>query len=194
MKFVLLEWFSTNQVLGAFISIGLNILISITGILPSAFLTVGTVEFFGFQTGLIILIIGETLGAIISFILYRKGIQKLSTLPTVNQFENKYLKKLKNAKGLLAFFMVFLLRILPFVPSGAVTLTAALSKMSLLAFSIASTIGKIPALFIEAYSVFHILNFKIEYQIGLIIFSVMLFLTYWLWKRNKHYHKKEQQP
>ena len=38
------------------------------------------------------------------------------------------------------------------------TLFAALGKMSLLSFSIASTIGKIPALLIEVYSAYHVMN------------------------------------
>jgi uncharacterized membrane protein YdjX (TVP38/TMEM64 family) len=182
-----LEWFQTNPSLAAFISIVLNIFVAITGVLPSSFITVGTVGSLGFNKGIIVLIAGEAAGAIVSFILYRKGINKLATDPNINKMQNKLLRRLNNTDGLTAFFIVILLRLIPFVPSGAVTLTAALSKMRLLSFSMASTVGKIPALYIEAYSAFHILNLKPEWQWGLFLLVVILFLLYLLWKKyNTH--------
>lgn len=79
MTDTLLTWFPNHWLLMILISIGLNIFIAITGILPSAFITVITVGFFGFNIGLFILIVGEAAGAIVSFILYRKGVNKLSS-------------------------------------------------------------------------------------------------------------------
>lgn len=178
------EWLSLNPVLVSIISIALNILIAITGILPSAFLTVGTVGVLGFKIGLIILIVGEATGAVMSFILYRKGVHKLLALPQNKKFENKFLRKLKDTRGIEAFLMVILLRVLPFVPSGVVTLTAAISKMGMIPFSLASTLGKIPALYVEAYSMVYVLNLKRELQLGLIIFVTVFPFLYFLWKRN----------
>jgi uncharacterized membrane protein YdjX (TVP38/TMEM64 family) len=185
----LYDWFPDNQVIAALISISLNILIAITGVLPSAFITLGTVGILGLNAGILVLIIGEAAGAIVSFILYRKGIHKLASSPKFNKIQNKYLQKLSNTDAISAFFIVILLRLLPFVPSGAVTLTAALSNMRLLSFSIASTLGKIPALFIEAYSAFHILNLKPEWQLGLFLLVVIIFLFYLLWKK---FHKQDK--
>jgi uncharacterized membrane protein YdjX (TVP38/TMEM64 family) len=186
----LLESFPDNIGLNSLISIGLNVLIAVTGVLPSTFITIGTISVLGFKTGLIILIVGEAAGAIVSFILYRKGLYKLfSTYPKINNMENKFLKRLRNIDGMEALFTVFLLRILPFVPSGAVTLTATLSKLGFLPFSIASTIGKIPSLIIEAYSVAYFFDLKSEWQIGLTFFIVILFLIYLLWKRKKETNK-----
>lgn len=176
--------FSNHWLLMAVISIALNILIAVVGILPSAFITIGTVGFFGFSMGLVVLIIGEAAGAIVSFILYRKGVNKLSTYLKIQHLENKYLGKLKNTGGMTAFFLVILLRIIPFIPSGAVTLTAALSKMRLIPFSLASTLGKIPALFIEAYSINHVLQLPFESQLTVILTVCILSLLYFLWKRK----------
>jgi uncharacterized membrane protein YdjX (TVP38/TMEM64 family) len=81
--------------------------------------------------------------------------------------------------------MVVLLRVLPFVPSGAVTLAAAYSRMRLLPFGIASTIGKIPALFIEAFAVSHALKLKMELQIAIFLFTAFSFLVYYLLKKYK---------
>jgi uncharacterized membrane protein YdjX (TVP38/TMEM64 family) len=186
MEYSLFEWIPTNPFLAAFISIGLNILVAITGVLPSAFITVGTVGLFGFKLALLILIIGEAAGAIVSFVLYRKGVHKLLSKPKMNKKEKNFLQKLKNTDGMSAFFIVVLLRIIPFVPSGIVTLTAALSKMGLIAFSIASTLGKIPALVVEAYSVSKVLTLQTEWQVGLILVVVILFLFYLLWKRKQN--------
>ena len=50
-----------------FISILLNILISITGVFPSAPLTFVNVKLFGFWNGFLLSFIGEVLGAALSF-------------------------------------------------------------------------------------------------------------------------------
>ena len=103
--------------------------------------------------------------------------------------ENKYLQKLRNADGWSAIMIVLLLRVLPFVPSGAVTLTAALSSIHVIPFSIASTIGKIPALMIEAYSVAHVLNLQKESQITIIFVVIVVFLVYVGFKKGKKRNK-----
>ena len=185
MEFRIFEWLPANLGMAAIISILLNVFVAITGVLPSAFITVGTVGVLGFKMALLILILGEAAGAIVSFILYRKGVNKLLSRLKTQTHENKFLHMLKNTDGIAAFFIVVLLRIIPFVPSGIVTLTAAFSKMKLFSFSVASTIGKIPALFVEAYSVSHILNLPIEWQIGLILFVVILFIFYLLYKKRE---------
>ncbi|PAE26640.1 VTT domain-containing protein [Bacillus sp. 7894-2] len=175
---------SDEPILAACFSISMNIAAAITGFLPSAFITAGTVVVFDLKLGLIILIIGEAAGAIISFILYRKGITKLTA--SFPQLKNDNLfSKLKNAEGPVAFYMIVLLRVLPFVPSGAVTLAAAYSKMRLLPFGIASTIGKVPALFMEAFAVSHILKFERELQIVIFLFIAFFFLIYYLYKNYK---------
>lgn len=174
-----------NPIIAALISILLNIAIAITGILPSTFITVGTVGIFGLKIGLLILIIGEAAGAIVSFILYRKGIRKISSITKYRHFNNKFLQRLSNNEGVSAILLVILLRILPFVPSGVVTLAAAFSRMSLLAFSFASTLGKIPALFLEAYSIAYVLELNTKWQLGLAFLGIVVFLFYWQWKRSK---------
>jgi uncharacterized membrane protein YdjX (TVP38/TMEM64 family) len=177
--FMLVDWFPSNAFWGVIISVVLNILVAITGILPSTFITIATVGFFQFEYALIILIIGEALGAIVSFILYRKGVKKILSYPKMSTMnKNKYLQKLRNADGWSAIILVLLLRVLPFVPSGAVTLTAALSSIHVIPFSLASTIGKIPALVIEAYSVAHILTLQKELQIAIIFVVIVVFLVF----------------
>ncbi|MDQ7864665.1 hypothetical protein RCO48_36900 [Peribacillus frigoritolerans] len=41
--------------------------------------------------------------------------------------------------------MILMLRLLPFIPSGAINLTAALSRTGMMIFFLATSIGKLPA-------------------------------------------------
>ena len=179
----LIEWFPANPILAVLVSLTINIVVAISGILPSAFITAGNIAFFGFGTGLVVSIAGEAAGAIVSFVLYRKGLIKLS--PKLNRSKSKLLFKLKNTAGAEAIFLVLALRVLPFIPSGAVTLAAAFSKMGLLSFCVASTIGKIPSLFIEAYSVNQVLSLKIEWQIAVTFLFVLTSIYFFRRKMNQ---------
>ena len=52
------------------------------------------------------------------------------------------------------------LRLIPFIPSGIITFAAAMGKVSMLIFLIASSLGKLPALLIEAYAVYNVTKFN----------------------------------
>ncbi|MGP7816489.1 TVP38/TMEM64 family protein [Niallia sp. 01092] len=172
----LLNYLPSNPILSAIISITLNILIAIFGFLPSAFLTGANIHFFSFEKGVIISIIGESLGALVSFIIYRKGIYKIRSY---SKNKNNLLKRLENASTSEAIILIIILRILPFIPSGVVTLTAAFSKIKVGAFTIASTIGKIPSLLIEAYSINKIFNIKSAFlEENIIYITIILLLLY----------------
>jgi len=188
MESFLIEWFPSNLILAFLISIFLNILVAISGVLPSAAITAVNIILFGFEAGLLVSITGEAAGAIISFILYRKGLSRLSSGNFNKQV--KLLNKLKDTKGAGAVFLVLILRVLPFVPSGAVTLAAAYSKMGLLAFSTASTLGKIPSLLIEAYSVDQLLSLSPEWQLLCLLFLLLFAVIYYFLKGKGHSSQK----
>ncbi|WP_369901072.1 TVP38/TMEM64 family protein [Bacillus manliponensis] len=163
------------------LSILFNILISLAGFIPSVFLTAINIALFGVVEGTIISIIGEALGAIISFYFYRLGFQK---------FAQKKLQAYPKAERLLyaegkeAFLLVLSFRLLPFVPSGLITLLASLGKISLLSFTIASTIGKVPSLLIEVYSTYHVMNRTNEAK--WIIAIAGFFGLFYIWKKWKN--------
>ena len=156
--------------LSILISILLNTLISIFGFLPSVFLTAANLTVFGFSNGTIISFAGEVLGAIVAFWLYRKGFKQYTRRKLKN---NTLVKKLLSAKGKDAFFLIIAFRFLPFMPSGLVTFVAAISEVEMGLFVLASSIGKVPALLIEAYSVYQITNWTLE---GKIICNRLSFL------------------
>lgn len=120
-----------------FVSILINIMISITGVLPSAFITFANLSYFGLYGGFIVSIIGEAVGAIITFILYKKGLKKWR----IKETQQGLIRKIKKLEGKNTFWMILILRIMPFIPSGVVTIGAAFSKVSLSLFAVASTIA-----------------------------------------------------
>ncbi|MGF2617460.1 TVP38/TMEM64 family protein [Rossellomorea vietnamensis] len=155
MENIITDWLGSISAPAAVgLSILLNIIISTLGVIPSVFLTAANISIFGFEFGLFLSFTGEVLGAIISFILYRKGLRKIASAKDIQQ---THLKKLLHSKGGEAFFLVLGLRLFPFAPSGLVTLAGAFSTMGILNFAAASTLGKIPAILIEAYSVQEVL-------------------------------------
>jgi uncharacterized membrane protein YdjX (TVP38/TMEM64 family) len=175
MTELFLEWMPENRLFIALLSILANIMIALSGILPSAFLTAANIALFDFHLGLSLSIIGEAVGAIVSFFFYRKGLFKLS--PRIPQ-KNKLLLKLQQTRGWEAVFLVLVLRTLPFVPSGVVTLFAAYSKMGIFSFSMASTLGKVPSLIIEAYAVKRALEFSVEWQLLILVILIMVWMIY----------------
>ncbi len=173
-----------NEILFIIGSVIGNALIAVAGVIPSAFLTAANISILGFEVGLVVSIIGEALGAIVSFWLYRKGFSRVKDKVQIKwKWGRLLLDRLYQSKGLEAFAIVLLLRLLPFVPSGFVTLTAAIGKMNIVAFGIVSTIGKIPSLFIEAYGVHQVLKFDTKLQL-ILATVVIIFMIYFFVKKR----------
>ncbi|MCM3620032.1 TVP38/TMEM64 family protein [Sutcliffiella horikoshii] len=152
-----MEWFAAAGPFAVILSILINTIISILAFMPSVFLTAANLAFFGFWLGTLISFLGESIGAIVSFWLYRKGIKRFAPEALM---KNKWLTKLQETGGREAFLLVMALRLFPFAPSGLVTLAGAASKISLVGFAVASTIGKVPALLLEAFSVYQVLQWN----------------------------------
>ena len=168
--------------LAVMISIFLSILIAVVGVLPSFFITAANILFFGFWNGTLISFIGESIGAAIAFILYRKGFKKAMESKLL-KYEN--LKKLLSAQNIEAFQLIFSLRLIPYVPSGLITFAAAIGNVSFYHFIVASSLGKIPALMLEAYSVYGVTHFGWQGKLTLLIIGLLL--TYILLKqKNKN--------
>lgn len=173
MQQVLL-FFENHAETAILISIFINIVISVLGIIPSFFLTAANITFFGFWYGTLISCIGESLGAVVSFYAYRLGFCKVSQ--KIAEHKNTKLKKLLYVEKTEAFYIILSLRLFPFIPSGAVNILAALGKVSAKTFILASSLGKIPALIIEAYSVLQITKFNYIGKTILVIASLYIFI------------------
>ena len=73
MKQEVLQLFNSYPQYALLLSIGVNILIAVLGVIPSVFLTAANILFFGFWQGTAISFAGESIGAVVAFILYRYG-------------------------------------------------------------------------------------------------------------------------
>ena len=154
-----------------FISTALSVLVALAGVLPSVFITAANILFFGFWKGTLVSLLGEVLGALVSFWMYRKGFKR-----GAQSALEKYPKaaRLVEAEGRTAMTLIFSLRLLPFMPSGLVTLAAAIGKVSTLHFMIASSAGKIPALLLEAFSVYGVTQLDWPWKTGLALFALVI--------------------
>lgn len=175
----LIETFQEYKQYAIPISIIINIIVAVLGVIPSFFVTGANLISFGFWKGTLISFVGEALGAIVAFYLYRKGFKKFS-----QKSLSKYpmLNRLIHAKGKKAFFLILSLRMLPFLPSSLVTLAGAVGSVSPLVFAAASIIGKIPALMVETYSVYQVKQF--EWQGKIILTIIAVYMVYVIWKKR----------
>jgi uncharacterized membrane protein YdjX (TVP38/TMEM64 family) len=160
------------------VSIGLNVLATISGVFPTFFITAANIVLFGFWTGAFVSFLGESLGAVAAFLLYRAGFRS-SAQTALNRYPRA--KALINAQGREAFQLIFLLRLLPFAPAVVSTLGAAVGRTSLPLFAAASTLGKLPALLMEAYTVHEIARFQLAGKIILVVLA--LWLAYDVYRR-----------
>ena len=179
MENSLLDLFNEYPQLAIFISICISILIAVIGVIPSVFITAANILFFGFWNGTLISFLGEAIGAGIAFLLYRKGFKR-----KMEARMGKYpkVKRLTDATGKEAFFLIFSLRLIPFVPSGLITFAAAIGKVAFSIFFLASSLGKLPALLLEAYSVYAVSEFG--WQGKLILVVIAIGLLYWVLKKR----------
>ncbi|GAB4267995.1 TVP38/TMEM64 family protein [Thermincola ferriacetica] len=180
MEEQLVHFFNEYQSQAVLISIILSIVVAIMGVLPSFFITAANITFFGFWPGTLISFIGEALGASISFIIYRKGLQHVIH-PYLKQYPR--LMKLINSTGREAVYLILLLRVMPLMPSGLVTLAASMGTISVLSFTVASSLGKIPALLLEAFSVYQIM--KINRLKSWLLELILVYAIYRLWQKTK---------
>lgn len=180
MEQTLINFFIEYRNYAFFMSILLSIGVAILGVVPSVFITGANLFVFGLWGGTLVSFLGEALGALVAFLLYRKGLKDVSS-----SMLTKYPKvqRLIEAEGKDAFYLIFSFRLLPFIPSGLVTFAAAIGKVSLFTFFLASSFGKIPALFIESYSVYQVT--KLNGQGKVLLAIIALYLLYRVWKKIK---------
>lgn len=151
----MLEILKNNSSIAIPISLLISIGISLAGILPSIFMTGANIVFFGTVQGFIISLLGETIGAYITFTVYRLGFKK-----KIENFTGKHklLSKIVNSEGKKAGLLILQGRIIPFIPSGIITLAASISNVNSTIFTVATLIGKAPSIAIEALVSYDIIN------------------------------------
>jgi uncharacterized membrane protein YdjX (TVP38/TMEM64 family) len=166
MKEAVLSFFEQYPNLAVVSGLGIGFIVSLVGIVPSLFVTAANVLFFGFAEGIAITFLGENAGSALAFYLYRKGLRK-EVGPKLEKY--RAMKALLEADNKKAFWLIFSMRLIPLVPSGLVTFTAAMGRASFLIFLAANAIGKFPSLLLEGYAVLQVKEFGWEGKVILTI-------------------------
>lgn len=179
----MLEILNNHSSIAIVISLLISIGVSLVGILPSVFITGANIVFFGPIKGFLISLVGETLGAYITFTVYRFGFKKRIE-KHIN--DNRLLSRIVNSEGKNAGLLIFQGRVIPFIPSGLITLAASISNVNSSIFIVSTLLGKAPSIALEAlvsYDIINIYNNWIRLVIT-IIGLILLILTFR--KENGH--------
>lgn len=160
----------------------LNLGVGAIGFFPSFLVTAINVSSFGIVLGTALSLSGEIFGAIAGFYLYRYGFTKMNPA----WLQHRFWTRIQKTSVRQVFWTIILLRLIPFVPSGLVTAGASLTPISGPLFMVASTIGKIPAVFIEVAVVYGLVHtIPTSYQYSLAILILIILLLIWIKNRRK---------
>lgn len=163
------------------ISLLISVVIALLGVIPSIFITGANIVFFGPIWGFIISLLGEVIGGYITFIVYRLGFKK-----GVENIKDKHtlLKAIVEGQGKKVGLLIFEGRLIPFIPSGFVTLAAAISNVNGVIFNFATFWGKIPSIALEALISYDLINIEQNY-IRLVFTLIGIFLLYFTLKKSR---------
>lgn len=181
----LLSFISQYGVFAAVVSIFLNVIVAIVGVLPSQPITAVNIVLFGPFFGFVVSWIGESLGAIVGFILYRKGLSKNEKLHNFI-LRHPHLNKLLSQEGHHAGRNIFLARFIPFIPGLAILVASALSRVTLPLFALYSSLGKIWGLFLEVLLVYYAikLSSKVPWWVTvlIVVLGLLFGVLFKIWK------------
>ncbi|MTI80889.1 MAG: TVP38/TMEM64 family protein [Firmicutes bacterium] len=157
------------------VSILINVVISLLGVIPSVFLTGANILVFGLYGGFLVSWAGEVIGAAISFLLYRWGVKNVAKLST-DQW--KLSKTVSSLPGTKQIYFLTILRMAPFIPSGLINLFGAITTISFTNFIIATGVGKVPSLLLESAFSYNLLTLGKNYiYLGIsILVAIILYL------------------
>ena len=164
----------------------LTLFVNAIGFPPAIIFSTANTLIFGIVPGIILSVVAETVGVTISFILLRfffrdtakKVIAKNKRLRSIDKYSSK--------KG---FTVMLIARMVPYLPSGLLNATGALSSMSLWDYFLASLVGKFPSTGIEAIIGHDAILQEEDFTriIVVVIFAIALIAWAW-WYQKKHQH------
>lgn len=179
MTQLFIQWLEELGIWAVPISIVVNAAVNVLGFIPSLFVTGANVWIWGPFWGFWLSWAGEVLGAGIAFILFRKGVRVWQRHR--DQPEWKWVRNLNRWPAHRQFASVLLARIAPIVPSGAVNLLGAFTRIRLTLFLLATMIGKIPSIALEVMVSYDVMHFE-ENAVRLLSVLLVLLLGWWIWR------------
>lgn len=117
------------------------------GFPPAFIFSTANTLIFGIVPGIVLSVIAETVGVVVSFLLlrylFRDAAEKVIA-------KHPRLAKIDKYSGEKGFVIMLIARMVPYLPSGFVNAVGALSAIRLRDYTIASLVGKFPSTSIEA--------------------------------------------
>ena len=130
-----------------FFSFWLVLFVNAIGFPPAIIFSTANTIIFGIVPGIILSVVAETAGVVISFLLmrflFRESAEKIIA-------KHKSLKNLDAYSGKNGFVVMLIARMVPYFPSIMLNAIGAVSSISLFEYTLASFVGKFPSTAIEA--------------------------------------------
>lgn len=164
-------------------SLAINIIINLSGILPTVLISGANAVVFGIGGGIVISWIGECLGTVIAFVLWRSLLQRAARRLI---HRSRYLALADEFSGKNGFKAMLIARLIPLAPSGLITLLGAISSMPFAAMVSATLLGKLPSIIIEVL-LGHQLAFAQSNTLRLLLLLLVAAsgIGYFWWRRSK---------
>lgn len=130
-----------------FFSFLLVVFTNALGFPPAFIFSTANTLIFGIVPGIILSVIAETVGVVISFLLLRYLFRDAAERVIAR---HPRLAKIDTYSGENGFVIMLIARMVPYLPSGFVNAVGALSAIRLRDYTLASLVGKFPSTSIEA--------------------------------------------
>ena len=163
------------------VSVLLDVLVNVSGVLPSIFISTANALVFGLFWGFILSWLSEVIGVVISFLLMRILFRDMARHLIEKNKVTRKMGAYDNWK------MVAISRMIPYLPNGLVTALCAVSNISFRHHLQGSLIGKFPSVFIEVF----VGHDMVYYQtnggrlLGLLFGIAVVYGVLWVWKRRR---------
>ncbi|GAE30893.1 TVP38/TMEM64 family protein [Halalkalibacter hemicellulosilyticus] len=178
----LLQWIRAGGTDYAFLTIILATLFSLFPIIPYPIIGGVLGAAYGPFIGSIITWIGSSLASIVMFSFVRYGYRGWGKKWL---YHNDYVAKLTGLFERNAFMTIFLTRLIPIIPSIIVNIYSALSKVSFVRYTIASSLGKMPSMILFAVVGNTIVNEPKDLLLIAVFYGTFLAVVYFFFRLFK---------
>ena len=176
------EYIKSYGSLAVAFSFLLTLFVNALGFPPAIIFSTANTLIFGIFWGIVISVIAETVGVTISFLLlrffFRESARKIIA-------KNKFLSSADKYSSKKGFKVMLIARMVPYVPSGLLNATGALSALSLSDYFFASLIGKFPSTGIEAIIGHDAILQEEDFTRIIVVVIFAIILIVWAWRHDR---------